>query len=87
MTGTQEILGSFAGYGVRDPEGAGSAPPVELGDCKRFKPAAYATGVAGFGAELNVTVTGTVVQIHREHRWYRVRYEHPYGIGYECFKF
>ena len=84
---TKEILGSFAGYEIREPEGAGSAPPVEIGDIKRFKPAAYATGVAGFGADLNVTVTGTVVQIHEEHRWYRVIYEHAYGTAYECFKY
>lgn len=32
-------------------------------------------------------ITGTVIQIHEEHRWYRVEYELPGCIGHECFKF
>ena len=84
---TQEFLGKFAGYEPLDPGGAPAAAPVEIGDPKRFKPAAYATGVAGFGADLDVYVTGTVVQIHEEHRWYRVRYTTPQGAAYETFKF
>ena len=38
--------------------------------------------------ETEVTVTGTVVQIHEEHRWYRVRFELTNGTAlYETFKF
>lgn len=53
----------------------------------RFKPAAFSTGVAGFGSDLNVRVDGTVIQVHEEHRWYRVEYKMPGCIGHETFKF
>lgn len=41
----------------------------------------------GFGVMLDVKVTGTVVQIHEDHRWYRAAYESPQGTRYETFKF
>ena len=82
------MLGHFAGY---DSEARNRPPlpcPYEIGDTIRFKPAAYSTGVAGFGAELDVLVTGTVIQIHEEHRWYRVSWEmRPGCTGHETFKF
>lgn len=60
----------------------------ELGDKIRFKPTAYFTGVANFGgSELDIYVTGTVIYINEEHRYYRVQYETPCCIGHECFKY
>jgi len=56
--------------------------PYKIGDKYRFKPAAYAASAAGFGSDLEIEVTGTVVQIHEEHSWYRVSYETPQGIRY-----
>lgn len=53
-----------------------------------FKPAAYFSGVANFGgSELDVIVTGTVIYVNEEHRYYRVEYPMPACIGHECFKF
>lgn len=62
----------------------------QIGDKIRFKPAAYFSGVANFGgSELDVWVTGTVVYINSEHRFFRCAYEkgRPGCIGHECFKF
>lgn len=53
----------------------------------RFIPAANFGKSAGFGADLLVEVTGRVVQVNEEHRWYRTAYELPGGTGHECFKF
>lgn len=53
--------------------------PYEIGDKLRFKPAAYAASASGFGSDLEIEVTGTVVQIHEEHSWYRARYDTPAG--------
>ena len=61
--------------------------PHEIGDKIRFRPSAFVNRTDGFGAELRVEVTGTVVQIHEGHRWYRAAYETPQGKNYECFKF
>lgn len=62
--------------------------PYEIGDKIRFRPAAFArTRGDDLGWEIPVEVTGTVIQIHEEHRWYRVEYTMPGCIGRECFKF
>ena len=60
--------------------------PYEIGDKFRFKPGAYMDSLKGFGVMLDVKVTGTVVQIHEDHRWYRAAYETPQGTRYETFK-
>lgn len=60
----------------------------QIGDKIRFKPSAYFTGVANFGgSELDVWVTGTVIYINAEHRYFRCEYPMPGCIGHECFKF
>ena len=62
--------------------------PYEIGDEIRFRPAAFArTRGEDGGYEIPIEVTGTVIQIHEEHRWYRVEYTMPGCIGRECFKF
>lgn len=62
--------------------------PHEIGDKVRFKPAAFArTRGEDAAFEIPVEVTGTVIQIHEEHRWYRVEYTMPGCIGREAFKF
>ena len=72
---------------MRDEGGAGCCP-YQTGDPVRFKPAAFFTNVAGFGTDLDVEVSGTVVQIHEEHRWYRAEYRTPGGtVQHETFKF
>lgn len=64
---------------------------VDIGDEVRFTPAAFADVSEDsrthrdFGVVTKVT--GTVVQIHEEHRWYRVRYELAGGPQHETFKF
>ena len=89
---TIETLGHFAGYGLRDEEPW--VPPVlppcpyTIGDKVRFKPAAFArTRGEDAAFEIPVEVTGTVIQIHEDHRWYRVEYNMPGCIGRETFKF
>ena len=68
------------------------AEPPEPGSRLTFTPAPN-VGNMGSGdiqGVLHRPVTGTVVQIHRAHRWYRVAYQmgdKPGCIGYECFKF
>ena len=60
---------------------------IELGDKITFIPAPN-FGSLSTDVQLKRKVTGTVVQIHEEHRWYRVRYPlNARCIGYECFKF
>ena len=62
----------------------------EIGDKIRFVPSANTDHSAGFTGTLRAEVTGTVIQIHEEHRWYRVEYTlgtEPGCIGHECFKF
>lgn len=54
-----------------------------------FKPAAFFLSLESFGTSIDVTVTGTVVYVNREHRLCRVEYPTPTPgcIGHECFKF
>lgn len=62
--------------------------PVEIGDRWTFVPCANLEHSVGFADVLQAQVTGTVVQIHEEHRWFRVAWEiRPGRIAYECFKF
>lgn len=66
--------------------------PPEIGSRMTFHPCAN-LGNMGSGdiqGMLHRPVTGTVVQIHAAHRWYRVAYQmgdKPGCIGYECFKY
>lgn len=51
---------------------------VKVGDKVNFKPAAWENvGIerSWCGASIPATVTGTVVEIHITHGWYRVEYE------------
>ena len=59
----------------------------EVGDKLRFIPAANYDHSAGFGEILLREVTGTVVEVNSEHRWFRVAYQRGEATGYECFKF
>lgn len=60
----------------------------EIGDTYRFVPAANRDHTAGFSEILrDQKVTGRVIQINEEHRWFRVEYNMPGCIGHECFKF
>lgn len=61
--------------------------PYKIGDQVKFKPSAYGDSTTGFGGELNVEVTGKVVQINEPHHWYRAAYETPQGTRFETFKF
>lgn len=61
--------------------------PYEIGDKFRFIPTCNAENPNGFGEVLRVEVTGTVVQVHEEHRWYRARYDTPQGVQHETFKY
>lgn len=61
-----------------------------VGDKVKFIPAAYSNSENGTPKEYREQkkVTGTVVQVNRQHRWYRVAYPTRYfGIQHECFKF
>lgn len=63
---------------------------VEIGDKIRFTPSAFSEINTDKSWEIFgvvTQVTGTVVQIHEEHRWYRVRYELAGTIQHETFKF
>ena len=62
-------------------------PIPSVGDPWTFRPAANFEKSSGFGEILGVKVMGTIVQVNEEHRWFRVRYEMPYGVLHECFKF
>ena len=61
--------------------------PYEIGDKVRFKPAAFYRTRDDPVYDIPVEVTGTVVQIHEAHRWYRAQYSMPGCIGHETFKF
>ena len=62
--------------------------PVEVGDKVRFVPSANKGASAGFGGELRVEVTATVIQVNEDHRWYRTAWEMcPGCTGHETFKF
>lgn len=63
---------------------------VEIGDKIRFTPAAFSEINTEKSREIFgvvTQVTGTVIQIHEEHRWYRVRYELAGTVQHETFKF
>lgn len=64
-----------------------STCPYEIGCMVRFVPCANIDKTDGFGEMLGCEVTGPVVQVNEEHRWYRAAYETPQGTRYECFKF
>ena len=72
----------------RDPVLPAGVP--RLGDKVRFVPSAYHDHTIGFADILTREVEGTIVQIHKAHRWYRVEYrmgDKPGCIGYEGFKY
>lgn len=55
-----------------------------------FMPGCNLDHSSGFDGQLRQKVTGTVVQIHEEHRWVRVQFtlnEKRGCIAHECFKF
>lgn len=69
---------------------------LNIGDEIGFVPTAYidGTGNGNNGSETakkklqNSKVIGTVVQVNREHRWYRVAYKPQFDrMQHECFKF
>ena len=85
--GTKPYLGHFAA-GPRMNTENGKCP-VKIGDEIRFRPAAFMQTPVGFaGEDVTVFVTGTVVLINEDHRYYRTEYTMP-GCrkGHECFKF
>lgn len=59
----------------------------EVGDKFRFTPSANYDHSAGFAQILMRELTGTIVEINAERRWFRVEYMRGSVIGYECFKF
>ena len=60
---------------------------IEIGDNYILIPAANTDHCSNFGEILRQPITGTVVQIHEEHRWYRASYDTPQGVQHETFKF
>lgn len=67
------------------------AEPPAIGSTICFLPAANVANMGGgdIGGVLHQPVTGTVVEINRERRWYRVRfYMGAQRVeAYECFKY
>lgn len=59
----------------------------EIGRAYTFIPAANYDHSAGFGEILLRELTGTIVEVNAEHRWFRVAYERGSLQGFECFKF
>ena len=64
----------------------------EIGSSYRFLPACFQIQSGNpmslpFQAPDSLYVTGTVVQVHEENRWFRVEYENRNGKMHECFKF
>ena len=63
---------------------------IHIGDKIRFQPEAFVTtngkDQRQFGA-MDHKVVGRVCLINRANRWFRVRYETPFGIQHECFNF
>jgi len=63
--------------------------PYQVGDPYSWIPDAFtnhsedSSGVLGAVVRLN----GRVVQVHEEHRWFRVEATFPGGTLRECFKF
>ena len=63
---------------------------IEIGSKVTFRPCAFFESVCGFGDDprIKLKVTGTVIYINTEHRFYRTEYSPAPGcIGHECFKF
>ena len=61
---------------------------TEIGEKKRFIPSGFSDYKDPAALSAVIEVTGTVVEIHEEHRWYRVEYfVRERGPYYECFKF
>lgn len=64
----------------------------EIGDSYTFEPEAFTDKTSSSNIPTPVNphpkVTGRVIQIHREHRWFRVEYDGGRsGVLHECFKF
>lgn len=51
----------------------GIISPVNVGDKVRFNPF-KGIHVSGFAASKDTIVTGTVIEVHEEHRWFAVEY-------------
>ena len=64
---------------------------VDIGDKRRFTPSAFADVSESSSTHRDfgvvAEVTGTVIQIHAEHHWYRVAYEVAGTTQHETFKF
>ena len=54
--------------------GANTVSPVNIGDKVRFNPF-KGVHISGFCMDEKCVVTGTVIEIHNEHRWFEVEYE------------
>lgn len=63
---------------------------IKIGDKIRFQPEAFVTTTGKDQHQFGVMdhkVVGRVCLINRAHRWFRVKYETPFGIQHECFNF
>lgn len=63
---------------------------IKIGDKIRFQPEAFVSTTGKDQHQFGVMdhkVVGRVCLINRAHRWFRVRYETPFGIQRESFKF
>ena len=54
--------------------GVATVTPVSIGDKVRFNPF-RGIRISGFCLNADCVVTGTVIKIHNEHRWFEVEYE------------
>lgn len=55
-----------------------------------FVPTVFLNGITtlvGIKSQRDLHVTGQVVYVNQAHRWYRVKFNLPGCMGYECFKF
>ena len=59
----------------------------QVGDRHRFIPAANYDHSAGFAQILMKELSGVIVEVNEEHRWFRVEYRRGEVTGYECFKY
>ena len=64
----------------------------KVGDLRTFVPSSFdaehSMSVQTIRPDTPVTVTGTVVEVHEDHRWCRVRYTLPSGgTAHECFTY
>lgn len=53
--------------------GVATVTPVNIGDKVRFNPF-KGVHISGFCMNVDCVVTGTVIEIHNEHRWFGVEY-------------